>query len=161
MNFIHASCETIVPSPPCTPHLITLSNNDLIMPPYYTGFLYFFHAPTEPEHRVRPKSLQLALARALSAFPPAAGRLKARSNGAGMDIECNNQGAIFVEAHATATLEDLLKSGNSSARGRDTFQPSPLWKSLAPDPNAIDQGPTEKPLLFTQVVYFTASFAYS
>lgn len=100
---------------------------------------------------MRPKSLQLALARALSAFPPAAGRLKARSNGAGMDIECNNQGAIFVEAHATATLEDLLKSGNSSARGRDTFQPSPLWKSLAPDPNAIDQGPTEKPLLFTQL----------
>jgi hypothetical protein len=101
--------EVIVPSPLSPPHVVALTNNDQIMPPFITGFYYFFQAPPSGPPPSAP--LTQSLARALAAFPPAAGRFKPRSNGAGIDVECNNQGALFVEAHTTATLQDLLTTG--------------------------------------------------
>lgn len=103
-----------MPSPLSPPHVVALTNNDQIMPPFITGFYYFFQAPPSGPPPSAP--LTQSLARALAAFPPAAGRFKPRSNGAGIDVECNNQGALFVEAHTTATLQDLLTTGPTSPK---------------------------------------------
>jgi len=99
--------EIILPSPPCTPHVVTLSNNDQIMPPLYTSFLYFFPAMDTPS-----VELKQSLASALAAFPPVAGRLIPRTPAhAGFDVHCNNQGTVFVEAQSSATLQHLLTTG--------------------------------------------------
>ena len=68
--------------------------------------------PLLPLIALRTPTIRHSLARALSAFPPAADRLKARSNGAGMDVESHNQVAVFTEAHATVTLNQLLNTGS-------------------------------------------------
>ncbi|KAG0619415.1 hypothetical protein M758_4G138100 [Ceratodon purpureus] len=145
MEFTLKRQEIVLPLPPVAPHVVTLSENDQIMPPLYTSFVYFFSPPSNPPQSA---SLTLALARALAAFPPVGGRLKARSNGTGMDVECHNQGVVFVEAHAAATLDQLLNTGKGDVRG-GMYQPSPLWTSLAPNP--YEDQSLDKPLLYTQL----------
>lgn len=105
--------ETIVPSPPYAPHVVTLSNNDQIMPPLYTSFVYFFPAPANSQDPILPSAeLKRSLARALAAFPPVAGRLVPRTPAeSGFDVHCDNQGAVFVDAHSPATLQHLLTTG--------------------------------------------------
>ncbi|KAG0597913.1 hypothetical protein M758_12G030400 [Ceratodon purpureus] len=145
MEFTLKTQQLIIPSPLSLPHVVTLSVIDQIVPPAYNPFLYFYAAPATPPPSA---SLTHSLARALSAFPPVAGRLKPRSNGAGVDVECHNQGAVFVEAHASLALHELLNTGNGDVRG-GIYQPSHLWDSLAPNPN--EEASTDKPLLYTQL----------
>lgn len=118
--------ESIVPSPPCAPHVVTLSNNDQIMPPLYTSFLYFFPAmaTANPSGQLLPTpELKRSLALALAAFPPVAGRLIPRDPAiGGFDVHCNNQGAVFVETHSRATLNDLLNTGTLSFLTDETYR---------------------------------------
>jgi shikimate O-hydroxycinnamoyltransferase len=67
----------------------------------------------------------------------------------GFDVHCDNQGAVFVEARSPLTLDQLLTTGDGDVQGSAMYQPSPVWKSMAPDPNDFEQ--ESKPLLFTQV----------
>lgn len=144
----------IVPSPPYAPHLVTLSNNDQIMPPMYTSFLYFFSgvAGSGDQLLLPAPVLKRSLAHALAAFPVVAGRLIPRALRGGFDVQCDNQGALFVEARSPLTLDEVLTTGDGDVQGSAMYQPSPMWKSMAPDPNEFEGSTQEsKPLLFTQV----------
>lgn len=80
-----------------------ISNLDLIIPPnYHVPILYFYRDANNLFHVTE---LKAALSRALVAFYPIAGRLKTENNR--IEIDCNGEGALFVEAEADGYLDDF------------------------------------------------------
>nr|O24645.1 RecName: Full=Anthranilate N-benzoyltransferase protein 1; AltName: Full=Anthranilate N-hydroxycinnamoyl/benzoyltransferase 1 [Dianthus caryophyllus]CAB06427.1 anthranilate N-hydroxycinnamoyl/benzoyltransferase [Dianthus caryophyllus]CAB06429.1 anthranilate N-hydroxycinnamoyl/benzoyltransferase [Dianthus caryophyllus] len=92
-----------------------LSNIDMILrTPYsHTGAVLIYKQPDNNEDNIHPSSsmyfdaniLIEALSKALVPFYPMAGRLKI--NGDRYEIDCNAEGALFVEAESSHVLEDF------------------------------------------------------
>ncbi|KQK11566.1 putrescine hydroxycinnamoyltransferase 1 [Brachypodium distachyon] len=98
------------------------------------------HTPTVYFYRAEPGSgsgggffdvarMKAAMAKALVAFYPLAGRLSVDGNGR-PEIDCASQGAIFVVAHSDLTVDDFID-----------FQPSPELRRLFV-PRVIDESPS-------------------
>lgn len=98
------------------------------------------HTPTVYFYRAEPGSgsgggffdvarMKAAMAKALLAFYPLAGRLSVDGNGR-PEIDCASQGAIFVVAHSDLTVDDFID-----------FQPSPELRRLFV-PRVIDESPS-------------------
>ncbi|KAK4483377.1 hypothetical protein RD792_010563 [Penstemon davidsonii] len=86
--------------------------------------------------------IQAALARALVAFYPVAGRLNTNEDGR-VEINCNGEGVLFVEAESDGVLDDL-----------GDFTPKPELKiSLIPIVD-YSQGISTYPLVLLQVTQF-------
>ncbi|WRX14193.1 hypothetical protein QQP08_006680 [Theobroma cacao] len=115
------SRQTIKPSSPTPYHLknFRLSLLDQLLPSFY-GLIVFFYASTPSTHHqnedCRSKScdrshiLKSSLSKVLTHFYPMAGRLKDATS-----IDCNDEGAYFVEARIDCQLSDFLKQPDMEA----------------------------------------------
>ncbi|PON86291.1 Transferase [Trema orientale] len=114
---------------------LDLMNNVVHMPSIYlfrhNGASNFFD----------PAILKEALSKALVPYYPIAGRLR-RDNSGRLEIDCNGEGVLFVEAETDSVLDDL-----------GDFAPTPEVQKLTP---LVDysNGVSSYPLLVTQVTYF-------
>ncbi|KAM5558334.1 BAHD acyltransferase [Rosa sericea] len=97
----------IKPSSP-TPHHqrnLELSFLDQLLPPtLYPSIIFFYSSPTSDPASSVSESLQASLSKALVLFYPLAGRLKTAAS-----VDCNDEGAHFLEARVNCQLSDLLK----------------------------------------------------
>lgn len=104
---------SIKPSSPTPPHLkyYKLSLLDQISPVEYAPILFFYAASGENEKDRRAKAahisqrLKKSLSETLTKFYPFAGIIKGNSS-----IECNDNGAEYVEARANCCLSDILQN---------------------------------------------------
>ena len=116
MKFEIMSRKTIKPSIP-TPHqhrTFSLSLLDQIFPPIYSSTVFFYSSnPNEKGNSItsqvleQSSRLQNSLSKTLVHFYPMAGRLKDTAS-----VECNDQGAYFVEAQVSCSLVDFLIQPN-------------------------------------------------
>ncbi|KAL4323543.1 hypothetical protein GQ457_11G021210 [Hibiscus cannabinus] len=114
------SRQTIKPSTPTPPHLKTfkLSLLDQISPAIH-GNMTFFYPSTNTSHDFFHKSklLQHSISETLSLLYPLAGRLRDPAT-----IDCNDQGAFFVEAEVNIQLAHFLNQPDSELM--DHFLPT-------------------------------------
>lgn len=116
------------------------SNVDLVVPSIHTPSVYFYR-PNGSTNFFDANVMKEALSRALVPFYPMAGRLKRDEDGR-IEIDCNAQGVLFVEAETTSVVDDF-----------GDFAPTIQLRSLIP---AVDYsgGIESYPLLVLQVTYF-------
>ncbi|CAK7337220.1 unnamed protein product [Dovyalis caffra] len=82
-----------------------LSNLDLIHPRFYAPTLLLY-SPNGSSNFFEAKALKEALRKVLVPFYPAAGRLARDENGR-IEINCNGEGVVFVEAETDSTTAEL------------------------------------------------------
>ncbi|XP_051115190.1 shikimate O-hydroxycinnamoyltransferase-like [Andrographis paniculata] len=141
INITVKQSTVVKPSEPTPKTILELSNLDSIMPRImYARVLLFYRRPAAASAFLDSAVLKSALSRALVHFYPFAGRLTADQNNH-IQIDCNGDGALFVEADSDADLEDL---GDFSPRYDVTLIP------------AVDHSKqiSEKPLFLVQVTRF-------
>ncbi|KAG6421451.1 hypothetical protein SASPL_118004 [Salvia splendens] len=98
---------TVVKPAPAKPRsTIWISNLGAILPENYHTRTHIFYRPTAVPDFFDAAVLKAALARTLSEFYPMAGRLHRDAKGR-IEIDCNGEGATFIEAEAEADLDDL------------------------------------------------------
>ena len=81
------------------------SNLDLIVPNIHTPSVYFYQS-NGADNFFDAKLLKDALSRALVSFYPLGGRLKEDESGR-IEIDCQGQGALFVEAESDGVVDDF------------------------------------------------------
>ncbi|XP_028776900.1 shikimate O-hydroxycinnamoyltransferase-like [Neltuma alba] len=116
------------------------SNVDLVVPNFHTPSVYFYR-PTGAANFFDAEVMKQALAKALVPFYPMAGRLRRDEDGR-VEIDCNGEGVLLVEAETTAVIDDF-----------GDFAPTLELRQLIP---AVDYsgGIETYPLLVLQVTYF-------
>lgn len=100
------STEYIKPSSPTPQHLkiFKLSLLDQLMPSPYAPLILFYHNPTTHfEIPCRLELLKKSLSNTLTRFYPLAGRINDD-----LSIECNDEGAYYVEARVNCRLHQFL-----------------------------------------------------
>ncbi|KAM0883419.1 hypothetical protein ACQ4PT_031648 [Festuca glaucescens] len=120
------------------------SNLDLVVPRFHTPSVYFYRRPAAAaaEGFFDADRMRRALADALVAFYPMAGRL-ARDEDGRVEIDCSGEGVLFVEADAPdAAVDDY-----------GDFAPTMELKRLIPAVDYTDDI-SSFPLLVLQVTYF-------
>ncbi|KAG6422192.1 hypothetical protein SASPL_118756 [Salvia splendens] len=87
---------------------VWLSNLDLMFPDtYHTRWMYLYRCDGDGGAGFfDTAALKAALSRALVEFYPYAGRLRKDDSGR-LEINCNGEGVLFVEAECDATLDEL------------------------------------------------------
>ncbi|CAN7006084.1 unnamed protein product [Brassica rapa subsp. trilocularis] len=104
---IHVKQATIVKPAEETPrHSLWLSNLDLIQVRFHMGILYFYNPSSSSSSLPNTQSLIDALRKVLVLFYPAAGRLQKNKNGR-LEVLCNGEGVLLVEAETDSTLQDI------------------------------------------------------
>ncbi|XP_062078690.1 shikimate O-hydroxycinnamoyltransferase-like [Humulus lupulus] len=150
--FIDVKKTTVVKPAAATPrHVLWNSNVDQLVPRFlHVSTVYFYRpiissTPTVADHGDFFDSfiLKEALSKVLVPFYPVAGRLLASSSENGrIDIDCNGEGVLFVEAQTNSVVHDC-----------GDFKPSPKLRSLVPTVD-YSAGISSYPLLLIQVTYF-------
>ncbi|KAL0408530.1 UNVERIFIED_CONTAM: Stemmadenine O-acetyltransferase [Sesamum radiatum] len=110
------SHEIIKPSSP-TPQSLRkyqLSFLDQIAPPVFTPVVYFYQADAKFSNYEKSNNLKKSLSQVLSRFYPLAGRLVDD-----LYVDCNDQGAPYVEAVANCSLSQVIK--NPVMKNMDKF----------------------------------------
>ncbi|KAL5546703.1 hypothetical protein UlMin_006390 [Ulmus minor] len=108
------SRKTIKPSSPTSHHnrIFKLSLLDQLLSPTYGCFMFFYYSIANngdsSSFLERSNSLQKSLSKNLVHFYPFAGRLKDSST-----IECNDEGAYFIEAQMNCKLSEMLNQPES------------------------------------------------
>ncbi|XP_047973467.1 rosmarinate synthase-like [Salvia hispanica] len=109
-----------------------LSSVDLAMPDnFHTRYIFYYRCGDAAVDFFNAALMKAALSRALVQFHPFAGRLRRDDNRGRIEINCNAEGVLFMEAECDATLDDLggfASKPNSSlvptvdySRGISTF----------------------------------------
>ncbi|OWM76173.1 stemmadenine O-acetyltransferase-like [Punica granatum] len=103
------SIDTIKPSSPTPNHLPhhELSFLDQISPPIFMPLILFFLKDDLISNTERCETIKLALSEALTRFYPLAGRVKENRF-----VDCNDEGAHYVEARVRCRLSDILENPN-------------------------------------------------
>ncbi|KAG6422193.1 hypothetical protein SASPL_118757 [Salvia splendens] len=87
---------------------VWLSNLDLVFPDtYHTRWMHLYRCDGGAGF-FDTAALKAALSRALVEFYPYAGRLNKDDSGR-LEINCNGEGVLFMEAECDATLDELVK----------------------------------------------------
>lgn len=115
-----------------------LSNMDLVMPRIHVSYIYFYRPSTGSPNFFDPCSLRQALSNALVFFYPLAGRLKRGEDGC-LEIDCNDEGALFIEAVTDSVIDDF-----------GDFAPTAQLLKLIPKVD-YSNGISSYPLLLVQV----------
>lgn len=116
------------------------SNVDLVVPRFHTPSVYFYR-PNGASDFFDAEVMKKALSKALVAFYPMAARLKRDDDGR-IEIDCNGQGVLFVEAQTPSSVDDF-----------GDFAPTLQLKQLIPTVD-YSAGLSTYPLLVLQVTYF-------
>lgn len=83
------------------------SNVDLVVPNFHTPSVYFYRPTTVGTSGFfDAKVLREALSKVLVPFYPMAGRLRRDDDGR-VDIDCNGEGVLFVEAETDKIIDDF------------------------------------------------------
>ncbi|WJX75004.1 shikimate O-hydroxycinnamoyltransferase [Trifolium repens] len=119
------------------------SNVDLVVPNFHTPSVYFYRPPKAAASNLffDAKIMKEALSKVLVPFYPMAARLRRDEDGR-VELYCDGQGVLFVEADTTASIDDF-----------GDFAPTLALRRLIP---AVDYsaGIETYPLLVLQVTYF-------
>ncbi|KAJ4848945.1 hypothetical protein Tsubulata_034181 [Turnera subulata] len=102
------SQKLVKPSTPTSHQLLKISYLDQIAPPAYLPFIFYYQADAKPipaEQDERCNQLERSLSETLSLYYPLAGRY----NQDKLMVDCNDEGAFFVEAKADGNLDQLLQ----------------------------------------------------
>ncbi|GKV10528.1 hypothetical protein SLEP1_g21877 [Rubroshorea leprosula] len=106
---VHLTRSSIVKaeSPMPHPHILTLSNLDLLSGRFPVTYIYFYKKPELPTDDFTSivKSLKTSLASVLNLYYPFAGRIIDDPNTREPKIICDNTGALIVEASANIPLQ--------------------------------------------------------
>ncbi|XP_050206302.2 stemmadenine O-acetyltransferase-like [Mercurialis annua] len=99
------SKELIKPSSPTPPHLrhLQLSFLDQVQAPVCMPFVLFYSKDPNFSNSERCIKLKTSLSKALTAYYPLAGRVDNNDY-----VDCNDEGALFVEAQANIPLSHIL-----------------------------------------------------
>ena len=129
------------------------SNLDLVVPRFHTPSVYFYRRPEAAAGAegsfFDAERMRRALADALVPFYPMAGRL-ARDEDGRVEIDCNGEGVLFVEADAPdAAVDDY-----------GDFAPTMELKRLIPAVDYTDDI-SSFPLLVLQVSPVSSGYGYS
>ncbi|GKA47705.1 shikimate O-hydroxycinnamoyltransferase-like protein [Tanacetum coccineum] len=116
------------------------SNVDLVVPNFHTPSVYFYR-PNGASNFFDAKVMKDALSKVLVPFYPMGGRLKRDEDGR-IEIDCQGQGVLFVEAESDGVINDF-----------GDFAPTLELRKLIP---AVDYslGIESYSLLVLQVTYF-------
>nr|AEM63675.1 hydroxycinnamoyl CoA shikimate/quinate hydroxycinnamoyl transferase [Platycodon grandiflorus] len=116
------------------------SNVDLVVPNFHTPSVYFYR-PNGSANFFDAKVLKDALSQILVPFYPMGGRLKRDEDGR-IEIDCNGEGVLFVEAETDGVVDDF-----------GDFAPTLELRKLIP---SVDYSLeiSAIPLLVLQVTYF-------
>ncbi|XP_059461004.1 stemmadenine O-acetyltransferase-like [Corylus avellana] len=125
--------ECIKPSSPTPPNLRThkLSLLDQFIPSLYIPIILFYPMNQSTSHAVnvvdivsqRSLMLKQSLSKTLTRFYPFAGKIKDN-----LSIDCNDEGALYLEARANCLLVDYLNQPNVPS-SLQTFLPQEIsWK---------------------------------
>ncbi|KAK4780754.1 hypothetical protein SAY87_016860 [Trapa incisa] len=98
------SRETIKPSTPTPPGSIGLSLFDQLCPVLYVTVLFVYPPAGKGGSADKARRLKSSLADVLTRYYFLAGRIKDGSR----SVECNDEGAAFIEAKVNCTLEAML-----------------------------------------------------
>ncbi|XP_050207906.1 stemmadenine O-acetyltransferase-like [Mercurialis annua] len=105
-------CQDLIkPSSPTPHHLhhLRLSFLDGLQPPICMPIVLFYSKESNSENSVRCNELKKSLSKTLTMFYPLAGRVNNNTF-----IDCNDEGAFFVQAQANCQLSDILQNYNPS-----------------------------------------------
>ncbi|KAF3789839.1 Methanol O-anthraniloyltransferase [Nymphaea thermarum] len=122
-------------------HALWLSKLDRAMFTVHVPSVYFYR-PNGSNNFFDTKVMKESLGRALVPFYPLAGRLRRRKDGP-LEIDCNGDGALFVEADAEGEIDDF-----------GDFAPSVELRQLIPEVDYQNQDISSYPLLMLQVTFF-------
>ncbi|CAK7338170.1 unnamed protein product [Dovyalis caffra] len=121
-------------------HRLGVTNLDLFQIKYHVPLLYLYK-PNGSSNFFEAKVLKEALSKVLVSFYPVAGRLARDANGR-IEINCNGEGGLFVEAESDTAMGDV-----------GDFKPSEELRQLIP---TVDYSEISSyPLLVLQVTRFT------
>ncbi|XP_076958352.1 shikimate O-hydroxycinnamoyltransferase-like [Bidens hawaiensis] len=140
MKLVVKESSIIKPAKPTPVTRIWNSNLDLVMGRIHILTVYFYR-PNGSSGFFDPGVMKEALAGVLVSFFPMAGRL-AKDRDGRIEINCNGEGVLFVEAEADCCIDDFGE-----------ITPSPELRQLAP---TVDySGEIDSyPLVITQVTRF-------
>lgn len=124
---------------------VWIADLDLMMPEHHHTPTHYIYRSTVAADFFDPTVLKAALSRALDEFYPVAGRLK-KDDKNRIEINCNGEGVLFVEAESDGTVDDL-----------GDFGPRPEI-SLIPKVD-YSQGISTFPLLLLQVCKYSINKA--
>ncbi|XVF06331.1 hypothetical protein REPUB_Repub06bG0038400 [Reevesia pubescens] len=116
------------------------SNMDLVVVRFHLPSVYFYRS-TGATNFFDPQVMKEGLSEALVPFYPIAGRLK-RDEDKRIEIDCNGEGVLFVEAETSAVIDDF-----------GDFSPTLDLRQLIPTVD-YSGGIGTYPLLVLQVTYF-------
>lgn len=113
----------IKPLTPTPRHSLYLSNlDDQLFLRFAIKYLYVFRGSPTSASVPSPEDLRLSLSRVLVEYYPLAGRLRPRPQGDGkLEVDCNGEGAVFVEGAMEITAEEFL---------RVSTKPNRSWRKL-------------------------------
>ena len=127
----------VPPIEPTPERVLWNSNVDLVIPRIHTQSVYFY--PNDgSDGFFNHEKLVEALGKTLVPFYPMAGRLKRGVDGR-IEINCNGEGVLLVEAEADAEVADFGE-----------FAPDPRFQQLVPQVD-YTQDVSSYPLLCLQV----------
>ncbi|XP_031108161.1 shikimate O-hydroxycinnamoyltransferase-like [Ipomoea triloba] len=130
----------VKPAKPTPSKKLWSSNVDLIVGRVHLLTVYFYR-PNGSSNFFDPKAMKESLSRVLVSFYPMAGRMGRDGDGR-LEIECNGEGALFVEAESDAIIDDF-----------GDFTPSLELRKLLPSVHTSGDI-SSFPLAFFQVTRF-------
>ncbi|KAJ9548398.1 hypothetical protein OSB04_020941 [Centaurea solstitialis] len=141
MNIDIKRSSFVRPSSPTPTSTIWTSNLDLVVGRIHILTVYFYR-PNGGSNFFDSDVMKKSLADVLVSFYPMAGRISRDRNNGRVEINCNGEGVLFVEAESDSTLDDFGE-----------FTPSPELRRLTP---TVDYSGdiSSFPLFFAQVTHF-------
>ncbi|XP_058190121.1 coniferyl alcohol acyltransferase [Rhododendron vialii] len=102
------------------PHILTLSNLDLLSGRFPVTYFYFYrNNPLVASFTSVVDALKSSLSKTLTHFYPFSGRVVQNQSTNEPEIVCDNTGALFVEAHSNIALKELdFYNLNQSLEGK-------------------------------------------
>ncbi|GMN20076.1 hypothetical protein TIFTF001_045276 [Ficus carica] len=116
MLTINVKKKTIVKPAKKTPRqVITLTSIDLVSKPGHNPSYYIFRNTGAHQNFFDADVLKESLKKVLVPFYPMAGRFRSDNNGR-PEIDCNEEGVVFIEAETATVLDDLGDFSPSAER---------------------------------------------
>lgn len=125
------------PTPNETFHLSNLDNQPFVRFPIQYIFLF--------EKSVNVDTLKSSLALALVHYYPLAGRLRIRATDSKFEVQCNGEGAVFIEASVDLAADEAFKIFNN--------KPDKSWMKLMNHNLGYGDFVKDIPPLIVQVCY--------